>query len=165
MTMTALMKSSAAGLALVAAIVATAALAQDGQKGGKGDRGAQLIELFDTIDTDADGKVTEAELEAHRAAEFAAADTNADGAISPDELAARELARFTERLPDRTAKMIEARDNDGNGSLSLAEVDEGPVQNRFARIDSDNDGAISKAEAEAAAEKMRQRKGKRGEEN
>ncbi len=159
--MTAPMKSTVAVIALVGAVFASAALANEGP-GGPDNRGAMLMEMFDGIDTDKDGKLTEAELEAHRAAMFTAADANGDGMLSADELSAQQLARFSEKLAERTARMIENRDNDGDGSLSLAEVDEGPGQRHFARIDSDNDGAISKAEAESAMDMMGKRKHRKG---
>ncbi len=162
--MTGTTKTIVAVIALLGAVVASATLAQEGPggPGGRGGPGAMLMEMFDSMDADADGKLTEAELEAHRAAMFTAADTNSDGMLSTDELSAQHLARFTEQLADRTTKMIEARDNNGDGSLSLAEVDEGPGQRHFARIDSDNDGAISKAEAEAAMDHMGKRKHRKG---
>jgi Ca2+-binding EF-hand superfamily protein len=150
------MKSAVAALALVGAITASAALAQKGQGGHEG-RGAMMLEKFDTIDTDKDGKLSLAELETHRKAEFAAADSDADGALSADELAARQLAQFNATLADRTARMIDNKDSDGNGSLSEAEVGEGPGERHFARIDADNDGAISKEEAEAAIKHGRKR--------
>ncbi len=159
--MTGPMKSTVAVLALMGAAFASGALAQEGPR-GPGDRGAMLLEMFDGIDTDADGKLTEAELEAHRAAMFTAADANSDGMLNAEEVSAQHLARFTESLADRTAKMIENRDNNGDGSLSLDEVEEGPGQRHFARLDSDNDGAISKAEAEAAMENMGKRKHRKG---
>lgn len=159
--MTGPMKSTVAILALMGAVFASGAMAQEGPGGPEG-RGAMLLKMFDSMDADADGKLTEAELEASRAAMFTAADTNADGMLSVEELSAQHLARFTEGLAERTAKMIEHRDNDGDGSLSLAEVDEGPGQRNFARIDSDDDGAISKVEAEAAMEHMGKRKHRKG---
>lgn len=159
--MTGPMKSTVAVLALVGAVFASAALANEGP-GGPGNRGAMLLEMFDGIDTDTDGKVTEAELEAHRAAMFTAADANSDGMLSTEELSAQQLARFNETLADRTARMIENRDNNGDGSLSLDEMDEGPGMRNFARIDSDNDGAISKAEAEAAMQNVGHRKHRKG---
>ena len=150
--MSAKKKSAAAALALVGAVVlsglATGAMAEMGP-GGE-DRAARMMEMFGTIDANADGKVTQEELAAYRTATFAAADTNSDGTLSSDELAARELARFTESLPDRTARVLERQDANGDGSLSADEIGEGPLEERFARIDSDNDGAISTAEAEAA---------------
>ncbi|MBL9054018.1 MAG: EF-hand domain-containing protein [Tabrizicola sp.] len=144
---TALMLALFAGVSLT-----TFAWAETGPGGddGHGHRGAKLLELFDSVDTDKDGKLSLAELEAHRSARFAAADTNGDGAIDVDELAAHELAEFQEKLAKRVQHMIDNKDNDGNGSLSADEIGKGPAEENFARIDTDNDGAISKEEAEAA---------------
>ena len=140
-------------LALTGALLGTVALAQnkgmgDGM-GGEG-RGGMLTQMFDAIDTDSDGKVTLAELEAHRKAEFAAADANGDGALSPEELSAHQMARIQARMAERTQAMLDNMDNDGNGSLSEDEMGQGPGERNFARLDTDNDGAISRAEAEAA---------------
>lgn len=162
--MSAPMKSTVAVLALLGTVFASAAVADRGP-GGPGSpegRGDMLLEMFDSIDTDSDGKVTEAELAAHREAMFTASDANGDGMLSAEELAAHQLARFNETLADRTARMIENRDNNGDGSLSLAEVDEGPGMRNFARIDTDNDGAISKAEAAAIMDHMGKRKHRKG---
>jgi Ca2+-binding EF-hand superfamily protein len=162
--MTALKKTTLAVLALMGAAFGSAAMADrgmgmgEGMGGGEG-RGAMMLDQFDTIDADKDGKISPDEIAAHRAAEFAAADTNADGALSADELQAQML---TKMLARRSARMIENMDDDGNGALSLAEMDEGPMADHFARIDADNDGAISKAEAEAMVEKMgKRREGRR----
>lgn len=152
--MTAPKKTVVAVLALVGAVFGSAAMADRGMgmgMGGGEGRGAMMLEKFDAIDADKDGKVTQEELAAHRAAEFAAADSNKDGALSAEELQAQMLA---EMLARHSARMIENLDDDGNGSLSVEEMGEGPMAGNFARIDSDNDGAISKAEAEAVAEKM-----------
>ena len=157
--MTAPKKTAVAVLALLGAVLGSAALADRGMgmgMGGGEGRGAMLLDQFDAIDADKDGKVTQEELAAHRAAEFKAADTNADGALSAEELSAHMMAQMLAR---HSARMIENMDNDGNGSLSAEEMGEGPMAGKFARIDTDNDGAISKAEAEALAEHM----GKRGE--
>lgn len=154
--------SAILALALFGAVAGTAVLADrggmGGGMGGPGEgRGAQLIEMFDTLDADKSGTLSLAELEAGRKAEFAAADTNSDGNLSADELSARALARFQERLAERTQAMLDNMDNDGNGSLSEAELGTGPGERHFARIDTDNDGAISKAEAEAAMKHGRKR--------
>ncbi|MBN8633241.1 MAG: EF-hand domain-containing protein [Rhodobacterales bacterium] len=148
-------KSAVVAVAVFGALLGTAALAERGGMGmggpGEGEgRGRMLIELFDTVDADKDGKVTFAELEAHRKAEFAASDTNGDGALSAEELSARALARFQEKLAERTQAMLDNMDNDGSGSLSEDEIGQGPGMRNFARIDTDNDGAITKAEAEGA---------------
>lgn len=156
-------KSAVAALALAGAVLvsglATDAMAQMGP--GDDERGPRLAEMFAAIDADSDGKVTQEELAAHRAAMFAAFDANGDGLLNSEELAARELARFTETMPARTARILDRRDANADGSLSIDEMGEGPMENRFARIDTDNDGAISQAEAEAAVEGLGERRGKR----
>jgi Ca2+-binding EF-hand superfamily protein len=161
--MTAQKKSAVAALALAGAVLvsglASGAMAQMAQ--GDGAQGPRLAEMFAGIDADSNGKVTQEELAAHRAAIFAASDSNGDGTLNSDELAARQLARFTESLPERTARMLERQDDNGDGTLSVDEMSEGPMEDHFARIDSDNDGAISQAEAEAAAEGHGERRGKR----
>lgn len=156
--------TAVAALALVGAFLTpgltSTALADMGQHGPDG-RGGALLEIFEAIDADGDGKVTKAELAAHRAAMFTAADTNNDRMLSADELSARHTARMAETMADRSARMIDRMDNNGDGSLSADEMGKGPMEGRFARIDGDNDGAISKAEAEAAAKQMADRRGKR----
>jgi Ca2+-binding EF-hand superfamily protein len=155
--------SALAVLALSGAVLvtglATSATAQMGPQDGE--RGPRLAEMFAAIDANSDGKVTQEELAAHRAAMFTAADTNGDGTLSPEEVAARELARFTEMMPERAARMTERQDDNGDGSLSADEIGEGPMEDHFARIDTDNDGAISQAEAEAAGKRLAEHGGKR----
>ena len=153
-------KSAIAAIAVIGALLGTAALAQKGEMGmgGPGEgRGAMLTEMFDTMDADKDGKLTYAEMEAHRKVEFAAADTNGDGVLSPEELSARALARFQEKLGERTQGMLDTMDNDGNGSLSEAEMGEGPGMRNFARIDADNDGFVTKEEIQAGMKHHKKR--------
>lgn len=153
-------KTAVVALALMGAVLGGVALAEQGQMGmgGPGEgRGAMLTEMFDTIDADKDGKVTYAEMEANRKAEFAAADTNKDGILSADELSARMLAKFQEKLAERTQAMLDNMDNDGDGSLSADEMGEGPGMRNFARIDADNDGAITKEEVQAAMKHHKKR--------
>ena len=78
--------------ALASAALSTAALAdRDGQSGGMHQgRGALQALDFNAIDTD--GKLTQAELDAFRAAKVAGIDTDADGMISAAELAAHRPA-------------------------------------------------------------------------
>ena len=153
-------KSAIAAIAVIGALLGTAALAQKGEMGmgGPGEgRGAMLTEMFDTMDADKDGKLTYAEMEAHRKVEFAAADTNGDGVLSPEELSARALARFQEKLAERMQGMLDTMDNDGNGSLSEAEMGEGPGMRNFARIDADNDGFVTRDEIQAGMKHHKKR--------
>lgn len=159
--MSARKKTAIAALAVLGAVAGSVALAEKGGMGmgmDGGGRGAMLTQMFDAMDADRDGKVTLAELQAHRKAEFAAADSNGDGVLSPEELSAHQLARMQARMAERSQAMLDRMDSDGNGNLSEDEMGEGPGERHFARLDTDNDGAISKAEAEAAM----QHRGKRG---
>lgn len=144
-------------IALLATTTALPVTAQGNPEDGRG-RAGILEEVFDEIDTNADGAVTEAELAAHHDAEFATADTNADGNLTAEEIAARHLAKAAEKADERAVRMIENRDSDGNGVLSIAEVGEGPAQRHFSRLDADGNGAISKAEVETMVKKMKHRR-------
>lgn len=120
--------------------------------------GGVMLQMFDAIDADKDGKVTQAEIDAHRAARVTAADANGDGLMSADELAAMRLADMTERAKTEAAEMIANLDSDGDGLLSAAEMATRPALGKlFDRADTDDDGAISRDEATAAAEKMAKR--------
>lgn len=142
------------GTLLAGTVLATATLAEmdpggmGGMAGGAG--GPMLLQMFDVIDTDKDGKLSPAELAAQQTAEFTAADSNQDGVLDAGELSARMMARLKDRMAERSQAMIDARDADADGRLSVDEMGQGPGLDHFARIDSDNDGMISKAEAEAA---------------
>jgi Ca2+-binding EF-hand superfamily protein len=141
--------------ALFAATLTTAAWAEKGP-------GGMLLERFDSIDADKDGKITPAEMDAHRLAEFAAADTNSDGLLSTEELTQKTLARMAEMAAERTTKMIAQLDTNDDGSLSAEEMDERVRDRHFARVDRDDDGAISKAEAAEALEHFAQRRKRHG---
>jgi hypothetical protein len=145
-------KTAVAAIALLGAVITTAALAEKGHGGpeGMGGRGAMLLEEFDTIDADKDGKITAAEFAAHRKARFAAADTDTDGLLTAEEMTAYHMAQMAARMQERTAKMFQWMDTNGDGGLSVDEMPDGPSPMHLARLDADGDGAISKAEAEAA---------------
>lgn len=118
------------------------------------------------IDANGDGAITRAEVTAHVDKRFARMDANSDGAIS----AADREARFEERGERR----FERLDADKNGAISRAEWDAGMdarAERREARghhggrhhakmmrggfdasmADANNDGTVTKAEAQAAA--------------
>ncbi|MES2667368.1 MAG: hypothetical protein V4712_14815 [Pseudomonadota bacterium] len=142
---------------VTAAALTTTAMAErgPGPDGGGEGHGPFSMQNFDTIDADKDGKITQAELDSFRKAEIASADTNADGFMTAEELAGMNLKRMTERATDMATKMVETLDSDADGKLSAAEMTARPMPARpFDRIDADDDGAITKAEAQAAADRM-----------
>lgn len=131
----------------------------DGMHDGMRDGGPFLN--FDEIDADKDGKITLAEMEAFRAARFAAADTDKDGALSAEELLAMHAAERAAREAQRGANMIAKFDANADGKLSADELPQpGNATNMFDRVDTDKDGAISKAEADAAKDAMKDHRGK-----
>lgn len=111
---------------------------------------------FDLIDTDKDGKLSKAEIEAHRAAQFAEADANKDGKLSVEELTAMHAKQAAARAGKGAERMLEHLDDDEDGMLSLAELSASKRGKRmFSRIDSDEDGLLSKAELEEARDHMK----------
>ncbi|MDU8927130.1 EF-hand domain-containing protein [Alisedimentitalea sp. MJ-SS2] len=149
-----------AGVA-AASLIATAGMATAfGNKGGErmGPRG--MMPSFEELDTNADGKVTKEEMQAHRKAMFDKADTNGDGKLSTEEMTAAAETRKAERMAKRQTRMLEKFDTDGDGALSFEEM---PGQGdragkMFDRADADGDGAITKDEMADMGGKM----GKRG---
>lgn len=141
-----------AGIVIVAgAMTATAVMAA-----GPGRHGERAS--FEQLDGDGDGQITKAELEAHRAAQFASRDTDGDGLLSAEELG----TAVRQRASERAAAMIERFDANGDGLLA---PDEMPTGRRggdmFDRIDADNDGAISQQEFADARAGAKQRFGHR----
>lgn len=145
------------------AVVAIAASHGKGAMGGHmGERGMMMP--FEEIDTDSDGKITAAEMEAHAGARFADADADKDGFLDAAELQARMLAQATARMQERSARMITRMDTDGDGKLSQDEMRAGPrdgdrFERMLSRMDGDKDGALSREELEQARERWAERRG------
>lgn len=148
-------KSQFIALVLGTAVVITGgvALARDGQARGPS---------FEAIDTDSDGTITEAELEALGAARMARVDTDADGFLSKDELV--EMGR--ERSERRANRMLDRLDADNDGKLSseeLASSRRGGAM--FERAYADGDGRLTREEFDEARAKMRDHRRGHGNDN
>lgn len=143
--------------ALTGVSFSSAALAERGPKGGMegmemGGPGMGMGPRFDfaAVDADKDGKVTEAELTAWRAAEAGKIDANKDGKLSAEELAAARLAEMTARATEMATRMVADLDTDGDGLLTAAEMAARPGPARmFDHADADGDGAVTQAELDA----------------
>ncbi|MGV6812311.1 MAG: EF-hand domain-containing protein [Brevirhabdus sp.] len=154
-----------------------AGLAAAKQGPGEGHRGGHMPMIFEQLDANGDGIVTQDEMKLHSEARFTEADGNGDGKLSAEEMIAAAQARaeeamkdraerMSERMAKRTERMIEKKDTDGDGLLTMAELQDGQSRGErfFEKLDTDGDGAVSKEEFEAAKSRLMKRGGhQRGE--
>lgn len=117
-------------IALAAGLFASATLADNAPAKG-----------LAAADADGDGKVTQSEFEAWRAAKVTALDADKDGKISAEELAAERIKAVTEEAQ----RMVDRLDTDKDGKLSAAELAAMPVPG-FDRLDHNGDGVLDQAE-------------------
>lgn len=130
-------------------------------KGGHGPRAS-----FEELDANGDGALTQVEMQAYGKARIAAADTDGDGDISWAELEAHIASKGQGRMERRIDRMMDRMDADKDGVISAAEIETASADrsarraNRgFERADADGNGSISKAEFEAMAKKFGKRHG------
>ncbi len=128
-----------------AAAVAVAGPCGPGRFGPPGDCGFVLAQardggsrpLFERFDSDDDGRITAAEIEAEIAGRIERFDADGDGA-----LAFEEAQRMREELGrDRRAERFDALDRNGDGRLDAGELDR-PLERLLSRFDRDGDGAV-----------------------
>ena len=111
--------------------------------GFKGPRGPEIN--FAEADANGDGQLTREELSAHARKAFDAADGDGSGALSATEIQAFVATQMQQKIADRSARMIEYKDDNGDGALSFDEMKpaERKMQRMFKRLDKNNDGGIS----------------------
>lgn len=142
-----------------AAIAGLAGLPAFAREHGDGPRHPMGGMSFEQLDADGDGTITRTELENLAQRRFEAADTDGNGSLSAAELEARAVARAR----DRSARMIERLDRNGDGEIALDEMPRRDKRGRgFGRMDKDGDGGVSRAEFEAARARMQERHGRHG---
>lgn len=143
-------------IALAALLAAGAgmAAAQEGPMEMMGGRGGIDVAA---IDTDGDGSLSRAELQARAAERIARADANGDGVLDRDELIAAMpgphgalVAVFapdpSERYVDRLLALVGATES---GQVEVAVLADRQVNRLLAAADENRDAAISSEEAEA----------------
>ena len=142
----------AAAIAAAIAFAASAAVAQStpaasGQEaGGAGEeagqwigrRAARFIRMFDT---DGNGTVSIAEIEAEQKRVLAASDLDGDGALSVDEF--RRRGRLIRSLG--ASSLFDMLDANGDRKVTADEI-AAPSARWFKRYDADADGAIAAGE-------------------
>lgn len=144
---------------LMAAMIAGFSLtALDASAAGRGEQRERPD--FATLDTDGNGALTVAELEAAHGARFNAMDTDGDGAVSLEEL----TAASSERMAKRAERMLSHMDKNDDGVLQADEMKPrgANAERMISHADSNDDGEISQEEFDAMGEKRGERGGHGG---
>jgi len=135
----------ACGLALVAL---PSALANDG------------AEKFKLMDADGDGRITRSEHAAGAQTMFGQMDTNTDGVVTAAEMDAHHAEKKSSKLKfwekkdkdmKSSAEKISMIDTNHDGQLTRAEHEAGS-EAMFTKLDTNNDGVLTKDECEAGEE-------------
>jgi hypothetical protein len=107
-------------------------------------------------DSDGDGSVTREEAQAFRAEAFTRFDADGDGFLTDADREARRRAAM-ERRHERRAAMMRRLDTDNDGRVSRAEFLAGPMPH-FDRIDANGNGVLEPDEVVAARAAHRARR-------
>lgn len=99
------------------------------------------VEIMERYDSNRDGIVTRAEMEAGLKADFAAADTNHDGRLDEDETRAVNEQRWSEGL-STTSTLVDWNHDGFVDSNEFA----GTARSLFAELDRDGDGKLTPKE-------------------
>ncbi|WP_018147568.1 EF-hand domain-containing protein [Henriciella marina] len=121
-------------------------------------REARSERMMERFDTNSDGTITTAEIEAMKAERFAAADANGDGGLTMAEIEAHREAERASRMQTRKERMFARQDKNGDGVISVDEFETRGMP-MFDRIDADENGEITASEL---AEMKGHRGGRRG---
>jgi Ca2+-binding EF-hand superfamily protein len=103
-----------------------------------------LPPMFEKFDTNQDGKLSKDEVRIGVDKAFAEADTNKDGSISKEEMRAHHQAMHDKQGSAMSARW-KAADKDGDGALSRAEVDAAGMKmlsRDFDALDKNHDGKL-----------------------
>jgi Ca2+-binding EF-hand superfamily protein len=110
--------------------------------------------LFRRMDADQDGKLTKEEWKL-KPDLFARFDANGDGVITPDEVMPAD-PRQPGAEGDGSAEFLRRFDRNGDGKIEASEFKD---ERRFAAMDRDQDGVLSKTEIEQALDKQDRERG------
>lgn len=106
---------------------------------GPGQFGSHMMGMFDAFDTNADGKLTQAEIDEVRAKRLAAFDTDGDGKLTLEEYERLWVDAMRDRMVDR----FQALDDNGDAALTAEEFAR-PYDRMVAHMDRNDDGAIGR---------------------
>ena len=111
-----------------------------GQHGGRHGKGRKMMRrMMEQFDANADGSLTQSEIDQGRTEQMAKYDSDKDGNLSLQEFEALWLERMRPRMVDRFQNL----DEDGDATVTSAEFLD-PFANMVERHDRNGDGALSK---------------------
>jgi hypothetical protein len=115
----------------------------DGKRrhGKHGRHGGPGMNMMESFDTNKDGKLTQAEIDAARRDRLAKFDSNKDGKLSLEEYQDLWLDAMRERMVDRFQRL----DADGNAMVTVDEFGQ-PFEKMVQRRDRDGDGELTEAD-------------------
>jgi Ca2+-binding EF-hand superfamily protein len=135
----ALAVAASSGAAFAAASNSPTTAAKD-----PGKREQRILNMINRLDTDKDGKVSKAEMEASMNTTFTAVDTDKDGFLSRQEV---EAARDALRAYRQKVKA------EPNADVAQPELLPRGLVKRFDRLDANKDGKLSKEELTSVADR------------
>lgn len=154
--MSVLKKSTIALLSV--AVIAGSVTASFADKKGEGRGGERGAMRFENMDTNSDGKLDLAEFSAPLVERFNALDTDENGTVTKAEVEALETD--SKRDKRRAMGILMRFDLDGNDEVTLAEV-ENRQQKFFALMDRNDDGFAAMDEMPKRGKHMGHGKGKK----
>ena len=129
----------------IAGLLSSGVALANHHEGGEEMHEGGMPPMFSQLDTDKDGRISVKESQDGVARMFKEADTNKDGFISKEEMQAHHKAMH-EKRGEMMRDKWKAADKDGDGALSRAEVDAAkmPMLTRdFDKLDKNKDGKLT----------------------
>lgn len=153
------MKKLLVGISLVAAATGAAALAADHAGGHqhmnatvtRAQAEAGAAQMFARMDANKDGRIDAADREARHASMFDRLDANKDGQISRQEFDAHHAARTATRAERGAGDRAEGERGHRMGGRHMGGHKDGMGGGMMGMADANKDGAVTQAEATAAA--------------
>ena len=147
------MKIKTAFIAALAGIVAVTAAAPSFAAADPAKKEKRINRMIKRADLNGDGRVSQSELARGVAVTFATLDANGDGVLNSGEIANAKAAMKAHRKQAKAS---------GEARTHYVKFPAKKASKRFAKIDANGDGAISRAELTRISEKMFSRRDKDG---
>ena len=130
------------------------------------ERGERRTAKFDTIDTDNDGKISQAEYMADCEKRFKSLDTNSDGFLTKEEAkgaATQKMEEAKQKAMEKAEMRFDQIDANKDGKISpdewkAAHPDKPMSEEWFTEADANGDGFLTKEEIQSST---KQKRGKR----